>query len=213
MARPRSDIARRIVLAARARFVREGVDGASLRRIAGDACTSVGMVYYYFKTKDDLFLAVVEEVYGALISDLATAMNAGKTVDDKLRRASVRVGRMSEVEITTVRLVVREALGSTARLERLIPRFLSGHVALLFGMVDAGIAEGELRDDIPAPVLMMTALAVGLAPQFVRRVAGARIPIGGIDPETLAALSIRTWMEGAWSGSDKPRATRRRGAR
>src|SRR4029077_6434218 len=57
MARPRSDIQPRIVRAARERFLAEGVDGASLRTIASDAGTNVGMVFYYFPTKDDLFLA------------------------------------------------------------------------------------------------------------------------------------------------------------
>ena len=45
MARPRSDIEPRIVHAARRRFLKEGVDGASLRTIAKDAGTSIGMVY------------------------------------------------------------------------------------------------------------------------------------------------------------------------
>ena len=67
MARPGSDLRSRVVPAARARFLAQGVDGASLRSIADDAGTSIGMVYYYFKTKDDLFLAVVEDVYGELM--------------------------------------------------------------------------------------------------------------------------------------------------
>lgn len=197
MARPKSDIQHRIVEAARARFVKEGVDGASLRTIAADAGTNVGMIYYYFKTKDDLFLAVVEEVYGALISELEVAMQGGASLEDKLRRAFVRIGHMSEVELTTVRLVVREALGSTARLDRLVPRFMTGHVGLLLGTILSGVAEGTVRDDVPAPVLMMTAFAMGLAPQIVRRVAGERIPVGTMNVETLADLSVRVWMEGA----------------
>lgn len=197
MARPKSDIKQRIVVAARARFLREGVDGASLRTIAADAKTSVGMVYYYFKTKDDLFITVVEEVYDALIRDLELEMGKGATVDDKLRRAFVRIGHMSELEMTTVRLFVREALGSTARLERLLPRFMSGHVGLLLGTVGGGVAAGAVRQDIPVPILMMTSFAMGLAPQIVRRVAGDRIPVGGFDVETLADLSVRVWMEGA----------------
>jgi AcrR family transcriptional regulator len=36
----------------------DGVDGASLREIAREAGTNIGMVVYYFATKDDLFLAV-----------------------------------------------------------------------------------------------------------------------------------------------------------
>ena len=67
MPRPPSDIAARIVEAARDRFLLQGVDGASLRSIAADAGTNIGMVYYYFKTKDDLFLAVIEEAYAQLL--------------------------------------------------------------------------------------------------------------------------------------------------
>ena len=46
MARPRGDIAPRILHAARKRFLVEGVDGASLRAIARDARTNKGMIYY-----------------------------------------------------------------------------------------------------------------------------------------------------------------------
>ena len=54
MARPRGDIAPRILHAARRRFLTEGIDGASLRGIAADAGTNIGMVYYYFPTKDEM---------------------------------------------------------------------------------------------------------------------------------------------------------------
>src|SRR5262249_27779376 len=67
MPRPRTDIRVRILHAARARFAAKGVDGSSLRSIAADARTSIGMIYYYFPSKDALFLAVVEEVYGNLL--------------------------------------------------------------------------------------------------------------------------------------------------
>ncbi len=73
MGRTRSDLGPRIIEAARGRFLREGVDGASLRAIAADAGTSIGMVYYYFPTKDDLFFAVVEETYQHVLEDLVRA--------------------------------------------------------------------------------------------------------------------------------------------
>ena len=43
MARPQSGLDRRIVEKARARFLLEGVDGASLRQIAKDAETAAAM--------------------------------------------------------------------------------------------------------------------------------------------------------------------------
>src|SRR5204862_7757124 len=115
MARPRSDIGPRIANAARRRFLEQGVDGASLRTIARDAGTSIGMVYYYFPTKDDLFLGVVEEVYVKLVSDMTRALEPNAPAPERIRRLYARVGTVTDAELATVQLVVREALASSAR--------------------------------------------------------------------------------------------------
>ena len=86
MPRPQSDIDARIVEAARSRFLLEGVDGASLRSIARDAGTSIGMVYYYFKTKDELFLAVIETAYRGLLVDFSAALASDVTAEQRLAR-------------------------------------------------------------------------------------------------------------------------------
>ena len=116
MARPRSDIQPRIVRAARARFLESGVDGASLRTIAHDAGTNVGMVFYYFPTKDHLFLAVIEEVYAKLLDDLGAVLAGGAPVRDRLEQVFARIGRASAEELAVVRLVAREALLSSCLL-------------------------------------------------------------------------------------------------
>src|SRR6266545_901848 len=105
MARPRTDIAPRILHAARARFLAEGVDGASLRAIARAAGTSIGMLYYYFSSKDDLFLAVVEEVYGALLADLARALAPDAPVEERIAALYQRIAAMSDEELSVIRLV------------------------------------------------------------------------------------------------------------
>jgi hypothetical protein len=74
MPRPRSDISERVLHAAARRFLEDGVDGAAMRAIARDAGTSVGMVTYYFPTKDALFAAVVEHAYKGLLDDLGAAL-------------------------------------------------------------------------------------------------------------------------------------------
>src|SRR6185503_6984924 len=103
MARPRSDIGPRVILAARDRFLKDGVDGASLRAIAQDAKTSIGMIYYYFPTKDDLFLAVVEQVYEKVLADMAKALEPDVPVRDRLIRLSTRVGQASDEEVLVAR--------------------------------------------------------------------------------------------------------------
>jgi AcrR family transcriptional regulator len=178
MARPRSDIQPRLLHAARDRFLREGVDGASLRAIAEDAGTNIGMVYYYFPSKDDLFLAVVEQVYVTLLEGLERVLAPGLPVAERLAGLYRRLGELSDDERTMVRLVIREALASPARLDKLLQRFLRGHVPLLLALVRDGMAE-ELFDRRLHPAVVLAALVVigGPAQQILLQAAASRLPL------------------------------------
>src|SRR5258706_13859163 len=110
MARPRSDIEPRILAAARARFLSDGVDGASLRSIASDAGTSIGMVYYYFPSKDELFFGVVEQLYQKLLADIETAILPDVPVHSRVERLYARVAQLTDEELLVARLIMREAL-------------------------------------------------------------------------------------------------------
>lgn len=177
MARPRSDIAPRILRAARERFLQDGVDGASLRNIARDAGTSIGMVYYYFQTKDDLFTAVVEEVYERLLADLEQIVRAPTPFVERLEALYQRVGAVTESEAQVVRLVLRESLSSQERFTRLIDRFQRGHVPLMIGFLAEGMSCGALTSSQPPGVVMMAAAALGTLPHLMRRALGERFPV------------------------------------
>jgi len=180
MGRAPGDIEHRVVEAARARFLREGVDGASLRAIAADARTSIGMVYYYFPTKDELFLAVVEDTYAALVEDLARALAPDAGVAERLRRLYRRIGAMSEREAMTIRLILREILVSSARLARLVERFRRGHIPLVLAAIGDGMRDGTIDRGIPPLLAALVAFAVGAAPQFILGHAGDRLPAAGV---------------------------------
>jgi AcrR family transcriptional regulator len=176
MARPKSDIEPRLVAAARARFLRDGVDGASLRGIASDAGTSIGMVYYYFPTKDDLFFAVVEELYGKLLHDIEQAVAPGGAVRERVERLFERVARLSDDELLVIRLVVREALTSNARFDRLRERFRSGHIPLIARLVADGYQSGAFAPGLHPMVAMLSMAGLAVVPQLIRRALDAVLP-------------------------------------
>jgi len=174
MGRTRSDIEPRIVDAARVRFLHEGIDGASLRAIAADAGTSIGMVYYYFKTKDDLFFAVVEATYAQLLDDLAQVCDPALPPLERIRGIYRRVGQISERESEVVRLVIREVLLSSTRLKRLLARFQRGHFPIVLNAIADGMREGSIRSDVSPLLLLSVTAAVGVVPQFAMpQLAGA----------------------------------------
>jgi AcrR family transcriptional regulator len=63
---------RRILRAARNEFMRHGYSGARIERISRAARSSDRMIYYYFASKEALYLQVLERVY----SDLGDAESA-----------------------------------------------------------------------------------------------------------------------------------------
>jgi AcrR family transcriptional regulator len=197
MGRPRSDIEPRIVHAARERFLLEGVDGASLRDIAKDAGTSVGMIHYYFKTKDDLFLAVVEEVYAKLLDELSVAFAPDAPVRTRLSRAFRRLGNVTDDEQKVLRVVIREALVSSTRLDRLLARFRTGHLPLLFRALADGVASGEVDAELPLPLVMSSIAGMAVVPHIMRRLAGEAPPFGGLPRgEELAAIALEVLFRG-----------------
>jgi AcrR family transcriptional regulator len=56
----------RILVAAGGEFARAGLGGARVERIASEAGVNVRMLYYYFGSKDELFVAVLENVYAGI---------------------------------------------------------------------------------------------------------------------------------------------------
>lgn len=179
MARPRSDISERIREAACARFLADGVDGASLRAIAAQAKTSIGMVYYYYPNKDLLFFAVVDEAYAKLVADLAQALAPELNVEQRLQRFYERLGALSPSELRVLRLVVCEILKSTERFERLAERFQSGHVALIANLVQQAFAQGTFAAGRHPLVAMVSLVSLAGLAQVVARFAGRRLPFPG----------------------------------
>ena len=199
MARPKSDIDTRIVAAARARFLVEGVEGASLRSIAQDAGTNVGMIYYYFPTKDDLFLGVVEDVYTVLLGDLTKALSDDKPVEDRFHAVYHRVAAMTDVEFDVLRLVIREALVSSDRLQKVLERFMRGHVPILLKTLAQGMTDGTLRTDTPLPATVAAIATCAIFPQIMRRRVAATKGLPAVfipDADKLADAMLTTVFEG-----------------
>jgi AcrR family transcriptional regulator len=208
MARPRSDIRPRLLEAARARFLADGVDGASLREIARDAKTNLGMIVYYFPTKDDLFFAVIEETYASLTSELETILRAKKSTHDRLHAGFVRLGTASERELDVMRLLAREALSSSERRHRIVERFLRGHLPILFTTLAEAVRAGEFDATLPAPFLALAVMGLGGMPQLFRRAMGDVPAFGPLpEPDALAELSLDV-LQRAIGAPKPPTATK-----
>jgi len=170
------------------------------------------MVFYYFPTKDELFLAVVEEVYGKLVSDMSIALEGEGSTRERLHAAFGRLGRATDDEVEVIRLVLREALlvPTSPRFSRMMARFRQGHLAVVLRTLARGVEEGELDGSAPLPLLMMTTFAMGALPQILRRVAGHEPPFSLLPPpEVLAAAAVDLLFRGVAARMEPPPKAKR----
>ena len=199
--------------AARARFLTQGVDGASLREIAKAARTSVGMVSYYFPTKDDLFLAVLEHAYPRLLTGVRSALARPLPAQERIASGYARLHAMDEEEFAVVRILLREALVSSSRLEKLFQRFTAegGHVPMVREALAQGVVAGAIRDDLPPAAVVVAIMALGMGPVLARRrVSSLRRRAELPSAEESARMMAQVLFEGIGAGPHTPTVTRSR---
>jgi AcrR family transcriptional regulator len=148
----------RLLTAAAQEFARAGFERASVDAISLAAGYAKGTIYNYFPSKEELFLAVVEEA-----SAQAAVSPAPADAPARERLAAVIAGfcAWAREHDAFARVLVRECLMGTPGL---YPRVILAEAPLtgeLETILREGARSGELRDDLPAEILAL-ALA-GLA--------------------------------------------------
>ncbi len=150
---------RRLLAAAAQEFARAGLERASVDAISLAAGYAKGTIYNYFPSKEELFLAVVEDAS----AQAAASSPAPADAPARQRLAAIIAGfcAWARQHDAFARVLVRECLMGTPGL---YPRVIMAEdplVGALEAIVREGARRGQLRDDVPAELL---ALAIaGLA--------------------------------------------------
>ncbi len=147
-----------LLAAAAQEFARAGLERASVDAISLAAGYAKGTIYNYFASKEELFLAVVED---ASAQAAASPAPTGAPARERLAAIIAGLCAWACAHDSFARVLVRECLMGTPGL---YPRVILAEAPLvgeLETILREGARSGELRDDLPAEVLAL-ALA-GLA--------------------------------------------------
>lgn len=162
-AKPHSAGEQAILDAAIELFSRHGFDGVSMRTIAMQAGVSKSNIYHHFKSKDDLYLAIMQASAGRF-SDMVEALAEGKGPFDQRLRVFAR----SHLEHlfdnrTTVRLMLREVFGGEEKWRRiLVDQVVGGIFERLIAIFEKGQEQGLLRPGLDPGLCAMQLLGADL---------------------------------------------------
>jgi AcrR family transcriptional regulator len=143
----------RLLAAAAQEFARAGFERANIDAISLAAGYAKGTIYNYFPSKEELFLAVVEEAS----AQAAAAAPAPADASAWERLMAVLTGFCSWAgqQDPLARVLVRECLMGTPGL---YPRVISAEwplTAQLEVITADGMQKGEIRSDMPADLLAL----------------------------------------------------------
>jgi TetR/AcrR family fatty acid metabolism transcriptional regulator len=154
MPRPRSDEKRRRILEAATRvFARRGYYGARVSEIARRAGVADGTIYLYFENKEDVLVALFDEVMAEHLERGKAELRAVKGAAARLQAVAAHHLRLFGDNPDLAVVFQVELRQSTRFLERFTASWLQDYFALISGVIEEGQREGTLRADLPRKVV------------------------------------------------------------
>lgn len=139
---------RRIFQAAIDVFSEYGFEKATMDEIAARAKVAKGTVYYHFKSKEDLFVFLVEEGAQLLHEQVLSRIPDAAHAEERLRVAIREQLRFFMENRDFCIIIFREAWGEDSR-QREFRRMLVHFVQSLRDIIEAGSEAGQLLVEAP----------------------------------------------------------------
>ena len=127
-------------------FARKGFHASRVGDIAEEAGVAHGLLYHYFKSKDEVLQAVFQENWSLLVARIESVEETDEPAADQLRHISAIVLRTWLHLPDVVRVVVQEFGRSPELAERIGELTLP--IDALQRVIARGIESGEFRRDI-----------------------------------------------------------------
>ena len=186
----RGDGRERILDESRTRFLSKGYAETSMQEIADAVGMTKPALYYHFKDKQDLLLAVMEREMTVALTVFQENLTADKSLAKRLERGAVWT--FSSIQGDFGRLM--------ADMHRVLPAervhdFKCTHpmpVDMVRQILDEAKANGEVGCDIDTDILARLYVGMLFGQLAIRHSEAAR----EIDPERLGAIVAQVFMEG-----------------
>ncbi len=139
-----------ILAAAREEFAEHGLSGARVEAIADRTSTVKRMIYYYFGSKEGLYLAVLEEAYADIRRFEADLRLDHYPPVEAIRRLIEFTFDYDEAHLDFIRLVSGENVLNARYIAKsaAIQELNRGAISLLQGVLDRGKREKVFRQDV-----------------------------------------------------------------
>jgi AcrR family transcriptional regulator len=175
---PRPDVSgerkKQILDAALSIFNRQGFDRTRMDDIAREAGLSKGLLYWYFESKQDLLLALLDGVLAEMLQRVEQIDRDHGSATDKLRVLAELSRQMVDKELISVMFNFFLQSLHDEQVQKAFFDLYEEFLTFLAGVIREGMVNGEFRDDLdPNHVAGAIAAAIdglGIQVMFVSEV-------------------------------------------
>lgn len=142
-------------------FARSGYQGTSMQEIVEESGLSKGTLYWYFDSKQALFMELFDRIVGQMIEPVAGALDAPGAPAERLRRLAGSVGEVAVDNDALMALPLSFLLEiwQDKRFMAHYTQMIEGFAAQVVAIIEEGIAEGSFRP-VPAEPIAMGLMAL-----------------------------------------------------
>jgi len=138
----------KIIEAATAEFAQFGLAGARIDHIAANAGINKAMIYYHFKSKEDLYQTIIDQQIGSVVEKLIGRFAEGANLEEALRLASEQYHELLAPEGRFRAIFLHEVAAGATHLKQALMRIVTqqGVPRTIFRMLEEGKREGRYRN-------------------------------------------------------------------
>lgn len=154
---------RKIIVAAREEFAKSGYDGARMDRVSELSGMSKGLLYHHFGSKENLFIAVLEDIYQELRSQNEELIFDDVEPEEGIRQLISHTYRYFAEHPDFIVLVNSENMMKATHLKRTtaVSRMFGPLARRLRELVDRGARQGIFRSDVDVVELYISIVGLG----------------------------------------------------
>ena len=160
--RDAAETSRRIIAAATSEFSERGYEGARIERIVASAESNVRMVYYYFGSKEGLYLAVLERIYEEIRGkEQQLALDHLPPIEAMASLVDFTFSHFADnLEFAQITLAENLQRGQHVAKSSRIPEMSSPLIAQISALLRRGADAGVFREDVDPLQLYVTIVAL-----------------------------------------------------
>ena len=127
-------------------FAQQGFELSTVREIANKSGINVAMVYYYFKTKDELYQKIIDDSFRILSQSLKEGVDQEKGPEKKIHDVIEVYISFFHHHKNLHRIILRETISKSDHIDMIVKRYVSRNFKLVHGIIKDGVQKGVFRE-------------------------------------------------------------------